>query len=876
MVYLRALDATGGGGELPATAVAATAEALALVQALDVTSPAPRLWLVTRGAQPVAERGGDLALAQSPLWGLGRVVALERPELRTTLVDLDPARVGNADELVAELLATDHEPQVAWRAGLRRAARWTRSDAPAAVATERALRLDIAPRGVLDNLAWVPAQRSAPARGQVEVEIEAAGLNFRDVLNALGMYPGDAGPLGSEFSGRVVAVGPGVDAPIVGTRVMGVGAGAFATSIVTDASLVVPLPAGVTMEAAAGVPIAFLTAHHGLHELAGLQRGERVLIHAATGGVGLAAVALARRAGAVVFATAGSPEKRALLASLGVEHVLDSRSLDFADEIEARTGGRGVDVVLNSLTGDFISASLRVTGQGGRFVEIGKRGIWDAPRMAAARPDVAYHVVYLGDLFEREPARIQTMLVALATELAAGRLSALPHRLYPAARVADAFRFMAQARHVGKVVVRPPATAAAARIRDDASYLVTGGLGALGVRVAEWLHARGARHLALMGRSAPTPAVAERLARLELDGTVIRVIRGDVARDEDVRAALAEIAGALPALRGVVHAAGVVDDAVLSRLTPASLAAVFGPKVAGAWNLHTRCASLPLDFFVVFSSIASVLGSPGQGSYAAANAFLDALAAERRATGRPGLSVSWGPWAEAGMAAALGERDRRRWEDKGVRAHAPAAALDELERLLATDAAHVMVAAIDWDRHLPTFPEGAGRPLAGLARGSTPRAAVAVAPPERPELLRRLDALPLARRSAGVLAHVGEQVVRVLQLAPTHALDPERGLKDLGLDSLMAVELRNRLQASTGRALPTTLAFDYPSVAAIARYLEREVLELEPAAARPATPGEPAGLVDEVRGLSEDEASRLLLDELARGQTAVREVIDGG
>jgi acyl transferase domain-containing protein/aryl carrier-like protein len=866
VVDLRGLDATAGVtaavDALPEAALDSTTDALALVQALDGLAPAPRLWLATRNAQAVDGRPDAIALAQSPLWGLGRVVALERPELRVTLVDLDPARAQSAEALTAELLAADHEPEVAWRAGTRYVARLTPCRAAPVPEAAPALRLDVTARGVLDNLAWVPVPRTAPGRGQVEVRIEAIGLNFRDVLNALGMYPGDAGPLGNEFAGRVVAVGPGVESPAVGARVMGVGVGTFATSIVTDAALVVPLPAGLTVEAAASVPIAFLTAHVALDEVARMQPGERVLIHAAAGGVGLAAVALARRAGAIVFGTAGSDEKRSLLTSLGVDHVLDSRSLRFADDIHARTGGQGVDVVLNSLTGDFIPASLRATAPGGRFVEIGKRGIWDAAQVAAVRPDVGYHVLYLGELFEREPARIQAALGGLAAELAAGRLAPLPHRVYPAARVADAFRFMAQARHVGKLVVTPPTASMAVPIRGDAAYLITGGMGALGLHVAEWLHTRGARHLALMGRSAPAPSAAERIARLERDGVVVRVIRADVTRDDEVSAALAEIAATLPPLRGVVHAAGVVDDAVLARLTPTSLAAVLGPKVAGAWYLHARCAGLPLDFFVVFSSIASVLGSAGQGSYAAANAFLDALAARRRAEGQPGLSVSWGPWAGNGMAAVLGDRDRRRWDEGGVRPMAPAAALHELEGALDGDAAHVVVAAIDWDRYRATVPDGAGRMLDGV--GGRP-----VAPaPVRPELLRLLDGVPAARRGAAVLAHVREQAARVLQLAPT-ALDPERGLKDVGLDSLMAVELRNRLQASTGHALPTTLAFDYPSVAAIARYLEREVLELEPRESPAVDPitarTDNDGLVDEVSGLSEEEASRLLLEELGQG-----------
>jgi acyl transferase domain-containing protein/acyl carrier protein len=883
VVHLRGLDILVredvDGSTVQAAAVEATADALGLVQALAVSDVAPRLWLVTRGAQPVGGEAADVAVAQSVLWGFGRVVALERPELRPTLVDLDPADTGGADALVGELLAGDAEPQVALRGGVRYVARLAARRAETAVGgpPPTGLRLDVTPRGVLDNLVWVPAERTTPGPGQVAIEVQAIGLNFRDVLNALGMYPGDAGPLGSEFAGRVLARGPGVETPAVGERVMGVGVGTFATTVVTDAALVVPVPAGLSVEAAATIPIAFLTAHCALHELAGLRRGQRVLIHAAAGGVGLAAVALAQRAGAEVFATAGSPEKRALLASLGVRHVLDSRSLDFETAIDAATEGRGVDVVLNSLSGDAIPASLRVTSPGGCFVEIGKRGIWDAARVAAARPGVVYHVLYLGDLFEHEPARIQAMLRSLAAEFAAGHLVPLPRRVYPAARAADAFRFMAQARHVGKLVVTPPASAVAARVHGDATYLITGGLGALGLRTAEWLHARGARHLVLMGRSAPAPAVADRIARLGLDGTVVRVIHGDVARDEDVRAVLDEIARTLPPLRGVVHAAGVLADAVLAGQSRALIDTVLAPKVAGAWNLHTRCAAVPLDFFVLFSSIASVLGSAGQANYAAANAFLDALAAHRRLHGRHGLAVGWGPWKEGGMAASLAEHDRHRWDERGVRALPAATALAALERVLPTDAAHVMVAVVDWTRYRSHIPGGANRTLSALGAPEAAGAVVAPGPERRAVLLERLDGLPPARRSAAVLAHVREEVIRVLQLAPNHVVDPDRGLKDLGLDSLMAVELRNRLQASTGRVLPTTLAFDHPTVTAVARYLEREVLGHGVVATeRTPTADDSSGLAEAVERLSDEEAGRLLLEELARARQSGHEVVGGG
>jgi NADPH:quinone reductase-like Zn-dependent oxidoreductase len=812
--------------------------------------------------------GARVALAQAPLWGLARTVALEHPELRPTLVDLDPA--ANADAvaaLVDELLGADDESQVALRGQERLVARLAPSPGidDAIALAPAALRLDIPTRGVLEDLAWVATTRGALGPAQVEIRARAIGLNFRDVLNALGMYPGEAGPLGSECVGEIVAVGSEVRDLRVGDLVMCVATGAFASTVVTDAALAVRVPAALTPEAAATVPIAFLTARYALAELAKLSPGQRVLIHAGAGGVGMAAIQVARCAGAEIFATAGSPDKRQLLASLGVAHVMDSRSVGFADELMARTGGEGVDVVVNSLAGEFIPKSLGVLRPGGCFVELGKREVWEPARVAALRPDVRYHVVYLGDSFASEPARIHAMLTELADDLAGGRLEPLPHRVFGATDVAEAFRFMAQARHVGKIVVRTPdGEAPALPIRADASYLVTGGAGALGLHTAEWLHAHGARHLVLMGRSPLSSAARERVARLEREGSVVRIVHGDVARAQDVTRALGEIETALPRLRGIVHAAGIVEDAMLPRQTRAGLAAVMAAKVAGAWNLHRATAPFELDFFVLYSSMAGVLGSAGQANYAAANAFLDALAAHRRAQGRRALAIQWGPWSEGGMAAALGEYGRRRWAAQGIRELGADEALAQLERLLAAGAAappSMATLPIAWERYVAALTGGAPPILCDLVRG-TVSGARATAVPARPALVAQLAAAPRARRRHLLLAHVREQAALVLQLPKGHALDPDQGFKELGLDSLMAVELRNRLRVTVGHALPTTLAFDHPTAAAVTDFLAR-VLDI----GGDEGPSEPSGegiAADAVRALSDEEATELLLAELAR------------
>ena len=423
---------------------------------------------------------------------------------------------------------------MAIRGGLRHVARLTPSVAAISAGGDpdraQPVSLEIGERGVLDRLEFRPVARRAPGPGEVELRVKTAALNFRDVLNALGVYEGDAGPLGNECVGTVVAVGSGVEHLKVGDDVFGMAPGTFRSFVTAPAGPLIVKPPTLSDEDAASIPIAFLTADYALNTLGRLRRGERVLIHAAAGGVGLAAVQLARRAGAEIFATAGSREKHELLHSMGVKHVFSSRTLEFADQILELTGGKGVDVVLNSLAGDFIGKSVAVLARGGRFLEIGKAGIWTTERMAQVRPDIAYHPIYFSP---DDHPRVRQQLSDLTAAIMSGEVELPPHRSFPASEAVAAFRYMAQARHIGKIVLvfeashRPAADRA---VRADGTYLITGGLGALGLSVARWMVQAGARHLVLASRSQPSTESAAQLAALQEQGASVTVVQADVSR----------------------------------------------------------------------------------------------------------------------------------------------------------------------------------------------------------------------------------------------------------------------------------------------------------------------------------------------------------
>jgi NADPH:quinone reductase-like Zn-dependent oxidoreductase/thioesterase domain-containing protein/acyl carrier protein len=790
---------------------------------------------------------------------LGRVAAIELPDLKPALVDLDPELVSQdrglaASDLAREILSDSTEGQVAYRERNRFVARLVRdpslipddagqSGESLTVPVGTAFQLRIKKAGSLDALRLEPVDRDPPAAGQVEIEIHAAGLNFSDVLKALGLYPGikDAiVPLGIEASGVVTAVGEGVSRFQIGDEVFGVVPYAFASHARSAEYALVHKPRSIGHDEACTIPITFLTAYYGLVHLARLQRGERVLIHAGAGGVGLAAIQIARQVGAEVFATAGSDEKRNFLRSLGVKHVYSSRTTSFAEEILADTDREGVDVVLNSLPGEAITKSLSILRAYGRFLEIGKTDIYQN-RMIGLLPfqdNLSYFAIDLDRMLRQRPESIRDLFAEVMRHFDEGHYLPLDLTRFDARQTIDAFRYMSQRKNIGKVVVsiKSPESRAESQESDacddkraiarrDGTYLITGGLGALGLRVADWLASAGAGRIGLMSRRGPTPDVETKLDVLRQKGADVVLLTGDVANADSLESALRQLPADGRPLRGVIHAAGVLADGILSEMTLEQLDRAMLPKVEGAWNLHAATLKMPLDFFVMFSSVASVLGSPGQANYAAGNAYLDALAHARRAQGLPATAINWGPWAGTGMAAEAGRADAV--QSRGMRLTQPEEALSLLGKLIRSPAPQVVAADAAWEDLLKLY--GSRRPalLEDIAAESQQAGAEKVGRVDhtfRDQLLAAGD----ATRQSLVSDYIRNELARIIGIEPAN-LEIDQPLSSFGLDSLLALELKNNLEGRLDFTLPMAKLMEGPSIASLAQETVRLVAGAAPA-----------------------------------------------
>ncbi|MBK3522359.1 SDR family NAD(P)-dependent oxidoreductase, partial [Streptomyces sp. MBT70] len=816
-----------------------------------------KLVVVTRGAVAVGPGETVRDTAAASAWGLVRSAQSEEPG-RMVLLDLGPDDDAVDGGALAAALACG-EPQLAVRGehvhaprlapmgpdtpdtlhlpdagtdlGTAEATEPTESAGSAGRARSAAWRLGTRGDGTLEGLRLEPAPDTlAPLRpGQIRVSVRAAGLNFRDTLIALGMYPGH-GVMGAEGAGVVTETGPGVTGLAPGDRVLGMWTGGFGPYAVADHRMVARIPDGWSYAQAASVPAVFLTAHYALGRLAQARPGQTLLIHAATGGVGMAALQLARHLGLTVYATASTP-KWDTLRALGLSdgQIANSRTLDFADRFLEETGGRGVDIVLNSLAGDFVDASLRLLPRGGHFLELGKADVRDPRTIADRHPGTAYRPF---DLVEAGPETVGAMLTELLELFEAGVLHPLPLTVHDVRHARRAFRALSQGKHTGKLVLTMPPV-----FDPHGTVLITGGTGTLGSAIARHLAGEhGVRHLLIAGRQGGEAEGAEDLVRelAELGADV--TVRACDAADRDQLAALIDAVPTAHPLRAVVHTAGVLDDGTLPSLTPERMDAVLRPKVDAVLNLHELTRDLDLSAFVLCSSSSALFGSPGQGSYAAANAFVDAFAQYRRGTGLPALSLAWGLWARnSGMAEHLDQDGmHRRLARGGILPLTDAegvALFDETRRW--DEALQVPIrlhhAALRAQDTVPPF-------LSGLVRSRRgPLTATAPAQPDAPTaapsmvLGDRLAQLPPAEQMDAVLEAVRTHAAAVLGYAENGELSAERNFRELGFDSLTAVELRNRLTAATGLRLAATLVFDHPTPEALARHLHDRLAPDTPA-----------------------------------------------
>jgi epothilone polyketide synthase D len=781
----------------------------------------PRLVLVTRGAQQVQDDRTLAAPGPSTLWGFGRVVCNEYPDLKCTLVDLGTHASALA-ELRQELARADEEPEIALRERGRYVFRYVRvpPDAPErrriVDTTTAGVHLPTPAQGGLDALSFRQQPRREPGLDEVEIRIEATSVHFKDVAKTMGLLADEfqegtysGGALGIDCAGTVVRIGGGVEHLRAGDEVVAILADCFASFVTVPTRYVVPKPKALSFEQGAASAFAFVVAQHALIEVARTRPGERVLVHSAAGGVGLATIQIARCAGALVVATAGTEEKREYLRSMGVEHVMDSRSLEFADEVKRAVGSHGIDVVINTLSGEGAERSAALLSAHGRFIDlIYRKESSRFSRILGLLPRNASLVsIDLDSMFAERDDKCERLLRAVVERLDRNELSPLPLQTFPSSEVSEAFRRVARGQAIGKVVVScarqklavVPSSGGAGMVRSDAAYVVTGGCGGLGLAVAKWLSQRGARHLVLVGRrgaeSRESRAVLEELTR---DGVQVRVAAVDVTDRGQVASLLEDVRRTMPPLRGVMHSAAVFHDGFLAGLTREDITRSMAPKALGAWNFHLETLEAPLDWFVMFSSAARVMASAGLTAYASSNQFLSALARYRRGLGLPATSVDWGAVSDVGIAArdATVAKGLARMGFLGL---APQGVMRALGEILETAPVEVSVTSMDW----PQWARG------NLVAAASPRFAHIMEELSSSGLPGAPGAWDLAsahaanaeERAALVLPRVRELVARIVG-TPAEQLALDQPLESFGLDSLMATELRSGLESYFGVTVP--------------------------------------------------------------------------
>ncbi len=841
------------------------ASTIDLIQALEKKQLPAQLHLVTSGGAVIAKENQDFDFASSPsqstLWGFGRVVMNEHPDLNCSLIDLQGTfnALDTSRLLLKELYTSlNHfadnlqETEVILSDTARHVMRMTpvsltprNSDTKQALQKKRkpyALRFSTP--GQLKNLSWQELPEQFLKSDEIEIKPHAAGLNFRDVMYAMGLLSdeavenGFAGPtLGMELSGTVVKVGSTVSEFKAGDEVVGFAPACFSSRVITQTTAISHKPQGWSFEEATTIPTTFFTVYYALKHLAQIQPGEKILIHGAAGGVGIAAIQFARFCGAEIFATAGSDEKRDFVRLMGADHVMDSRSLAFADDIMAITQGEGVDIVLNSLAGEAITRNLSVLKPFGRFLELGKRDFYENSKIGLRpfRNNISYFGIDADQLLIERPELANRLFKEMMVHFDEGSLRPMPYRSFPATRVADAFRYMQQSRQIGKVVVSFEAAheqvdavpteliqplqkeSKCYQCDENGSYLVTGGLSGFGLKTACWLVDKGARSLVLISRSATiSDESASIIKDLQNKGVEVFTRACDVTDKSALQRLVAEIESDVAPLKGIVHAAMVLDDGLIRNMSQQQLLKVMQPKITGAWNLHEVSKALDLDLFVMYSSATTFVGNPGQANYVAANSFLEALVTARKAQGLAAQYAAWGAISDVGYLARNEETKEALQSRLGGSALASDQALKMLEKIILSDKAGVAVIDLDWGVIQRVMPAASSAKYEILQRQ------VKSSDSDHEDIHVLIANMGQAEIQTLVVDLLLDEIEQILRL-PREKLDIEQSVFDLGMDSLMGMELVLAIEERFGVKLPVMALTEGANIQRIAERITAQL-----------------------------------------------------
>lgn len=811
----------------------------------------PRLWLIGGNLNPdKASEGYESKLLpnQAPLQGLGRVIRNEYPDIdcRHVRICLGQNTQKNALALVTEILRSDDESEVIITRETRKVLRLNEYKNHLEYFTDSGqnlrdvrYKLAIKKPGDLDSLYWREFEMAPPAADEIEIKVMAAGLNFRDVMFAAGMLPdeiiegGFAGAtLGMECAGVVTATGKNVSRFKPGEQVIAFAPSCFASHVITKTTAATLKPAAWSWEEAVTVPTTFFTVYYSLHHLAGLREGETILIHGAAGGVGLAAIQYAMHCGAEVFATAGTPGKRTFLKCLGVEHVLNSRTLEFADEILSLTDGKGVDVVLNSLAGEAVDRNFSLLKPFGRFIELGKRDFVENRKIGLRRfrNNISYFAVDADQLINTQPALAETLYAEMMELFRKGELRPLSHVTVPASDVSSAFRTMQQSGHIGKITVsmqHPPARISRLevpvtkfKLNEKYTYLVAGGTGGFGFATVKWLVAKGAKYIMLLGRRERLDSEQmQYIDSVRINGVEIQHRQCDIADPVALKKILREIDSVNHPLKGIIHSAMVLDDCMIRNLNDDSFTRVLEPKIAGAWNLHQLTRESNLEFFVLYSSATTCLGNPGQANYVAANAYLEALARYRKSLGLPALAIAWDAIMDTGYLArneSLREAFKKRLGINGITTEQ---AFMGLEMALENSFEDTIFMNANWSAIRKLLPIMAAPMYANVIHGLEDNEEMG-GTADLKELIKGLSREEVHVLISGLL---GDEVAKILQLS-RDKVEYNRPLQELGVDSLMAMELVAAIESRFSITIPVMALTDNITVDSLAVRITRMVM----------------------------------------------------